>query len=372
MKKISPLILLTFILIACSPQVTVTSEVTVTLAPPTQTPIPTPTLHPQFVQLQNLISNSSNFILLPDGTIENNGVVIPNLHVDQNGVINLIINNEHVAMDISQVRFDDENGLTIDGYELDENGAWVEAEPKLENGVGEPTLGEDGKYYQSNADGVEYILSANDEWVRTFPVCALQEGQNCNFEQLADLSEFADFVQTQLTADMFDPAKINWVSEFEIMHFGAESVLFPDKETAPHYLQSGSAPWIRDQFTGRVMISPTEQGFVVAVPQFMPDLPPEQWPVMMGISSREGFSRTPQLVVDTFQDDMNIVGWRFDAESIEFATQFVNPITGANLTESEVLSILEEMKQGDFSRTHGLVLKMMVARSDGTGKNIFK
>lgn len=104
---------------------TVTSEVTVTLAPPTQTPIPTPTFHPDFIALQNLISDSSeNVTLLPDGTIEENGVVIPNLHVDQNGVINLIVNNENIVIEPSLINFDDENGLIIDAYILTPDGNW--------------------------------------------------------------------------------------------------------------------------------------------------------------------------------------------------------------------------------------------------------
>lgn len=121
MNKILFLIL-SLIFVACSPQVTVT------LAPSTSTPIPTPTLHPDFIALQNLISDSSQRLtLMPDGSIEDNGTVIPNLHVDQNGIINIIFNNEHVAIDSSQITFDDENGLTIEGYTLDENGEWVEA-----------------------------------------------------------------------------------------------------------------------------------------------------------------------------------------------------------------------------------------------------
>ncbi len=131
-------LILVFILIfvGCSPQVTVTSEVTVTLPPPTKVPVPTLTLHPDFIALQNLISDSSNLVLLPDGTIEDNGLVIPNLHVDQNGVINLIITNENVVIEQSQISFNDGNSISVNGYELDENGEWVAAgERAVINGV---------------------------------------------------------------------------------------------------------------------------------------------------------------------------------------------------------------------------------------------
>ncbi len=129
MPKIS-LIIFAIILISCSPQVTVTP--TATIPPPTSTPIPTPTLHPDFVAVQNQLAElNENLTLLPDGTIEEQTAdggrqTIPNLHVDQNGVINIIFNNEHVVIDKSQISFDDE-GLKIEGYELDDNGEWVEA-----------------------------------------------------------------------------------------------------------------------------------------------------------------------------------------------------------------------------------------------------
>ena len=128
-----------------------------TVLSPTSTPIPTATLHPEFVELQNLISDSGQrFTLLPDGNIEDNGVVIPNLHVDQNGIINLIINNEHVVIEQSQITFDDENVITIIGYTLNENGEWVEAvgTTTIVNGL-EMVLGEVDT--QGNRPVVEFI-----------------------------------------------------------------------------------------------------------------------------------------------------------------------------------------------------------------------
>lgn len=123
--------LLILILSACaSPQVAVTS----TASPiPTNTPIPTPTLHPKFIELQNLIDDSGErFTLLTDGTIEeliadSKRQTVPNLHVDQNGIITIIFNNKGIVIKSSEIRFDDEKGLTVKGYELDEKGEWVEA-----------------------------------------------------------------------------------------------------------------------------------------------------------------------------------------------------------------------------------------------------
>ncbi len=246
--------------------------------------------------------------------------------------------------------------------------------------------------YTLKANGEEIILSADQvvlneagevesvegyvfhegrgEYVRAFPVCGLQEGQKCNFE-VAELSQFADFVQTQLRENMFDPDKINWVKVFAEYNFAGEIVLVPDSETAPNYTQQGSAPFIRDQFTGRTMIGPNEQALMVAVPQFIPGVAPHDWPVMIGVYSRDGYRTMPQVAVDVFDNNMNLVAWRTDSESIAFATQFVNPATGENFTESEVRAIIEQMKQGDFSNTHGLVLRMRVGKVV-SGKEIYK
>lgn len=125
------LFLIVFLLSACqfAPQVTVTSEVTVTL-PPTETPIPTPTLNPQFAALQEKIASSGTRFTLngSDGMIYDGSTPIPGLTVASDGKITLTVNGETVTLDLADVDFDDENGISIDGYELDEvTGAWVEA-----------------------------------------------------------------------------------------------------------------------------------------------------------------------------------------------------------------------------------------------------
>lgn len=68
MRKIFLAAFVLFLTACSSPQVTVTSQVTVTLPPPTAAIIPTPTLHPQFVELQDKVAASGErFTLLPDG-----------------------------------------------------------------------------------------------------------------------------------------------------------------------------------------------------------------------------------------------------------------------------------------------------------------
>ncbi|MBE0681722.1 MAG: hypothetical protein IH589_07380 [Anaerolineales bacterium] len=122
-------------LAACSSQVTVTSEVTVTL-PPTATVIPTPTLHPQFIALQESIAASGErFTLMTDGTVQDGGVSVPGLQVDPKGVMTIDVNGEDVVVDPSAVHLGPD-GVQVDGYELNDDGEWVEALLRLPNGVG--------------------------------------------------------------------------------------------------------------------------------------------------------------------------------------------------------------------------------------------
>lgn len=121
-----------FIIAACSTsasQVTVTSEVTVTLPPPPTEPlVPTPTLHPQFAALQETIAASGGrFTLGADGLLYDNNTSIPGITVALDGTMTLTVNGETVTLDPADVNFDDENGISIDGYDWDEEqGGWVE------------------------------------------------------------------------------------------------------------------------------------------------------------------------------------------------------------------------------------------------------
>jgi hypothetical protein len=124
MKKIISL-LIAMIFSACSPQVT--EPPTATSTPlPTQTPIPTPTLHPEFIELQNTINAENGFVLTNDGVIEHNGDPVPNVTVTADGRYVLVVGDEMVMLDPNDVTFG-EDGIKIDGYELNENGEWVEA-----------------------------------------------------------------------------------------------------------------------------------------------------------------------------------------------------------------------------------------------------
>lgn len=140
MKKIF-LLSIALILSACSPQVTQqTSDVLETsevlTATPTDTPIPTPTLHPDFMAWQELISSSGRYTLTPAGLIQDGDSIIKGLQVDSNGVMTLEINNEKITLTTKDIEFS-EDGIKTEDYQLDDNGEWVEAAAtvKLDNGA---------------------------------------------------------------------------------------------------------------------------------------------------------------------------------------------------------------------------------------------
>lgn len=131
-KYILLLLMLASIISGCAPQVTVTSEVTFTLPPPTA--LPTPTLHPDFITLQEQIAAAGErFTLNPDGTVQDGAATIPGLQVAVDGKITLTVNGEQVEVDPSTMNFDDENGLSFDGYEdLNSDHVWEVVEPPAE------------------------------------------------------------------------------------------------------------------------------------------------------------------------------------------------------------------------------------------------
>lgn len=126
--KTALLVLCIVVVNACSPQVAITSEATVTLTPPpAETAIPTPTLHPQFSALQEQISEIEGYKLTNDGMIMYEGDTIPGLQLTADGRYVVVVGDEMLIVDPEDVHFGEDGEISIDGYELDENGGWVEA-----------------------------------------------------------------------------------------------------------------------------------------------------------------------------------------------------------------------------------------------------
>ncbi len=131
-KFILLLLILTSIISGCAPQVTVTPEATATLQPPTA--LPTPTLHPDFVALQDKMDASGErFTLMPDGTVQDGATTIPGLQVGNDGKIAITVDGEQVEIDPSIVNFDDENGLSVLGVES-KDGKWVKSQEIVDIG----------------------------------------------------------------------------------------------------------------------------------------------------------------------------------------------------------------------------------------------
>lgn len=123
MKKITFIILVASILSACQStpsQLTVTPEATSNLLPNSPTHIPTPTLHPDFISTQESIAASGErFTLQLDGLIYDGETPIPGVTVAPNGTMTLTVNGEPIPLDFADVSFDDEQGVSIQGYQLD-------------------------------------------------------------------------------------------------------------------------------------------------------------------------------------------------------------------------------------------------------------
>lgn len=128
------LFFIVIVLSACASQETVTPESTVTSTPPpTAMLIPTPTFHPQFTALQNeIIDTSTRFTLQADGLIYDGEIPVPGITVALDGTMTISVNNETVIIDSADMSFDDEEGITIEGYSFEDKnpadgveGEWV-------------------------------------------------------------------------------------------------------------------------------------------------------------------------------------------------------------------------------------------------------
>ncbi len=194
---------------ACLPPSGDTPQVTVTSAPTeccakvtvTSTPIPTPTLHPAFIEIQEKIKSSgTRFTLQADGTVHAGSETIPGLTVAPDGIMTLTVNGETVTLDPADVDFDDETGITIDGYKWDATanggaGAWVEAMSPAESQLhvdmekwGIDLDGKDAENYSATISGEDVtvvdqesgeIIYKNGSWEPLFLGRMIRESGSC-------------------------------------------------------------------------------------------------------------------------------------------------------------------------------------------------
>lgn len=326
-------------LAACSVQqlqVTVTSapteccaKVTVTSTPhPTETPFPTPTLHPQFIAAQEKVAASGErFILLPDGTIQDGAIVVPGLLVDKNGIITLQGDSSQVTISPEDVSFDDDKGVNVAGYTLDqETGKW---------GVERP--------------------------IKEFPWCKdMHLFEQCVID-VADLQEHGRFTQSTLTEGLFDPTQLKIMTEFNSISSPNGKLLVPNIETAPNYKNEATAPFKKNYIFGMTTINGVDH-YVIQVPYYIEGVEVNDFPVITGVR-QVGNGAYREYNVGVFLDRMNVVPWNIS--DLSLATEYINPKTGVNFTLEEVQNIVEEMKVGNFANTNGLVLKFEMGVNSG-------
>ena len=219
MKKIL-LPVLALILTACaSPQVTVTrfAEVTVTSPPSTAATIPTPTLHPQFVTLQEQIADASDKFTLnsSNGLIEfqsESGVVaVDGIRINPDGSGTLTTSEGEVGFD--------PNGLTFDAKSatfVDETGkSWV-------------------------WDAKKRLVPAVE--VKQFPVCGIENFRECpvTLEDILN-GNVMRWLETQKKP--FDTDKIKNVPL--IWYEGWDRIQY-DTRTAPNFTDPATDQQHRD------------------------------------------------------------------------------------------------------------------------------
>ncbi len=171
MKKSIFIFIIAFVFTACSSptsQVTSIPEATVTSSPPTDTPVPAPTLHPQFLAIQDQIAAAGErFTLNSNGTVQDGADTIPGLHVAPDGKATITVDGEQVEIDPASMHMDDVNGLTIDGYENADGdddfepvdtGLTPEIQAIVDGWKGHLTINEDGQFLNINGGEIEGMV----------------------------------------------------------------------------------------------------------------------------------------------------------------------------------------------------------------------
>lgn len=206
-------------------------------------------------------------------------------------------------------------------------------------------------------DGKRWGWDEAQGWVEEVPI---KEFPWCNdFSkflefpvEFQDLQEQGRFVQSELTEEMLDPSKFNPVDAYSI---ASNKYLIPNIEKAPHYVEPGSAPFLKNVMCGTTQVD-GETFLSIQVPYYIEGVDPKKWPVITGLylmpEKYKGAWKNAALM---FQDKMNLVPW--DISEYSYSLRAVNPATGVNFTLSEIKEIVKEMKNGDFSHTNGLIFK---------------
>lgn len=230
MKKLLPLFISIMLLIsACSTsqQATETVEETPTLIlSPTFTS--TPTLHPDFIALQEKIAKSGErFSLNPEETIQDGENTLTAIRVDEEGMIYIIINEAETEVPFEDLNFDNENGLTTNEYLLNKNGVWettkLTPEEQLDLDMAEWNLSlEDGYRVGYDANGnIELrdkfgeLVYWNGRWKGGASLLSrIKSSGNCEVTDFVPAFTGANYT-SETTIDAFHKYTWDVVQEFE-------------------------------------------------------------------------------------------------------------------------------------------------------------
>lgn len=182
--------------------------------------------------------------------------------------------------------------------------------------------------------------------------------------EVENLQAVANWIQTQLTEDMFDPSKLKLLSDVGMRSvYGVDGeLLIPETNTAPNYKDPLTAPFLKSNpWCGAIDIDGLPY-MVVFIPYYVNELSATEWPVLVGLFSfgTELRGARPRAI-EIYTERMNVIPWIINENSISLALKFLDPLTGENFTRERMIEILDQMRKGDFSSAHGLVLYFDIA-----------
>lgn len=117
---------------------------------------------PQYANVSTMFNEHDYTINVEDGTVSRDGVVVNGFTVDKNGNMTMEVNGEQVAVEMTDVELDGDDGMRVKGkiYDIDTD-SWIEYESPAESAV--TKILEDNNiksdtYTQTVVDGVVTVI----------------------------------------------------------------------------------------------------------------------------------------------------------------------------------------------------------------------
>lgn len=172
---------------------------------------------PEFVDLQTYLTENS-VTLTPDGVLEQNGESVPNTLVTVYGEVIIEVDGETLMFGVEDVAVDEEGGISVGNYVLNENGEWVEAETStvvngleivLGDKVGEYTLITDFPYpdnIEGNQGAMDKYDAVRNAFADLFPEAQWVQGPDGSivFMNLETQTEYAAYERVSELYEKYD------------------------------------------------------------------------------------------------------------------------------------------------------------------------